>query len=67
MKTFTVTLNEKQAKDLVCWVKWTKEEMKSIEYHWRQRCDGDDAEASGANNFKEMMDSVLQLVESLET
>lgn len=64
MKTVTVTLNEKQVKDLVCWVEWTKEDMAVIEYHYRQRVVNGSIDGN-VNDFKEMIDSVLELVGSL--
>lgn len=64
MKTVTVTLNEKQVKSLVFWVEWTKEDMERINLRYQYNCrigaiDGD------SNAYKEMIDSVLELVGSL--
>ncbi len=60
-----LTINEKQAANLVLWVQWTKEDMEKIEHRYRYNCsigarDGD------PNAFKEMIDSVLELAGSLD-
>jgi hypothetical protein len=59
-----LTINEKQAANLVLWVQWTKEDMERRERRYQYNCsigasDGD------PNAFKELIDSVLELVGSL--